>query len=156
MKQDVPRSAVFHSVSGSRWQNSSGSSNRRGGVGIGSIRVDPIFRDGRSALGAHGANSAIASGIDRRNSGRTGASVVGRNQASVADRLVLQHSRCVHGYLEEEKIINIKIVTYKKKLKFFKITIGDGHIHQLQIIFVKDGREKSIASLVHFTGVVLL
>jgi hypothetical protein len=36
-----------------------------------------------------------------------------------------------------------------------EITVGNGHIHQLQIILVENGRKESIASLVYFAGVVL-
>jgi len=36
-----------------------------------------------------------------------------------------------------------------------EITVGNGHIHQLQIILIENGGEESIASLVYFTGVIL-
>ena len=37
-----------------------------------------------------------------------------------------------------------------------KITVGNGHVHQLQIILIENGGEKSVACLVDFNGSVVL
>lgn len=36
------------------------------------------------------------------------------------------------------------------------VTVGYGHVHQLQVILVEDGREESVSGLIYLSSIVLL